>query len=66
VLQTITTHYTLPGSGVVHFVSAPANGVLLTWTGSYYRRCAFESDEIDANRLIQTWWAAKSISLISA
>lgn len=65
VLQTITTNYTLPGNGVVHFVAAPANGNVLTWTGNYYRRVRFDVDSIDATRIVQTFWEARSIRLVS-
>lgn len=64
-LQTITTHYTLPGYGVVHFVSAPGNTVVLTWTGSFYRRVRIDMDSVPTTRLFQSVYEAKSIQLMS-
>lgn len=65
VLQTVTTNYTLPGNGVVHFLVAPIAGHVLTWTGTYYRRVRFDVDSIQATRIVQTFWAAQSIRLVS-
>lgn len=38
VLKTLTTDYTLSAAGVVTFVTAPANGLAVTWTGTYTRK----------------------------
>lgn len=65
VLQTLTTQYTLPGSGAVQFVAAPAAGALLSWSCSYYRRVRFDMDAVSATRVAQSMWEAKSIQLIS-
>lgn len=65
VLKTVTTDYTLPGNGVVHFLAAPVAGHVLTWTGTYYRRVRFDADTIQASRIVQTFWEARSIRLVS-
>lgn len=65
VLQTLTTHYTLPGQGVVTFGTAPANGAALTWTGSYYRRVRFDGDSAEFERVVTSWWRTQSLTLIS-
>lgn len=45
VLQTETTHYTINYStGIVTFVTAPANGLALTWTGEFDICVHFASD----------------------
>lgn len=47
VLQTLTTHYTLNSTtGVVTFVTAPANGTVLTWTGQFDVPVRFEQDNL--------------------
>jgi len=64
-LQTVFTHYTLPGNGVVQFNTAPGAGALLTWTGSFYRRCRFEGDRISTSKFMQDLWEAKRVQLLS-
>lgn len=40
-----STSVTVNTGGTVTFASAPANGAVLRWTGSYYLVCRFDSDE---------------------
>jgi uncharacterized protein (TIGR02217 family) len=64
-LQTVTTHYTLDSAtGKVTFVSAPANGNALTWTGTFYRRVRFSSDELNVSRRGARIWRA-DVELVS-
>lgn len=65
VLQTVTTHYTIGSTGVVTFVTAPANGQALTWTGSYYWRCCFERDSADFEKFLKDLWDLKQCDLIT-
>jgi uncharacterized protein (TIGR02217 family) len=44
VLKTLTTHYTVNSTGLVHFVAAPANGTVITATYEYYVPVRFEGD----------------------
>lgn len=45
VLQTLTTHYTIDyATGIVTFVSAPGNGLALTWTGQFHIPVRFATD----------------------
>jgi uncharacterized protein (TIGR02217 family) len=65
VLQTVTTHYTLDSTnGKVTFVTAPANGLPLTWTGAFYRRVRFARDDIPMTRRVSRIWRAE-VELIS-
>ncbi|HYE72644.1 MAG TPA: DUF2460 domain-containing protein, partial [Blastocatellia bacterium] len=49
VLQTKTTHYTISSeTGVVTFLSAPANGHALTWSGTYHLPCTFGTDKFNS------------------
>lgn len=65
VLLTLTTDYTISASGLVHFVVTPSVGDILTWTGGYYRRVRFEADSLGADRIVQSFWSAKSVTLLS-
>jgi uncharacterized protein (TIGR02217 family) len=59
VLQTLTTHYTLSADlRVVTFVTAPTAGQALTWTGQYYFRCRFTTDEFSFEEFMQNKWKA--------
>jgi len=42
----VTTNYTIGTSGVVTFTAAPANGAVLTWTGTFSWLCQFDDDEL--------------------
>ena len=43
---------------VITFAVAPAAGVVLTWSGSFYYRCRFVSDAISFQELIKAGWKA--------
>jgi hypothetical protein len=47
---TLTTPASISSTGVVTFSSAPANGAVLTWSGSFYYLCRFSEDTVDAVR----------------
>jgi hypothetical protein len=63
VLKTLTTDYTVGSSGIITFTTAPANTTLLTWTGSYYQRCRFLTDEMEFSEFMNNWWENMSIEL---
>ena len=60
---TPTTSYTHAG-GVITFASAPASGSI-TWTGTYYRRVRFRSDNLALEQLLGDLWQGQSVELIS-
>ena len=64
-LQVLTTNYTLSGTGVITFVTAPAAAAVLTWTGSWYYRCRFTDDELLLTEIYHQWWALKSLKFQS-
>ena len=66
VLQTITTQYTLSTSGLVTFITPPSGGAVVTWDGSYYRRCVFSKDSLDFTKFMQNLWELKTVELTSA
>jgi uncharacterized protein (TIGR02217 family) len=51
VTKTAGTDYSISSTGVVTFVSAPANAATLTWQGSFYYLCRFSEDTVDASRV---------------
>ena len=64
-LQTLGTNYTISGTGVVTFTSAPAAAAVLAWTGSFYYRCAFDQDKLDLAKFMSKWWAIKKLPFTS-
>lgn len=44
------------GAGVVTFVATPANGDVLTWSGTFYWRCEFTKDELDFQQFMKNLW----------
>jgi uncharacterized protein (TIGR02217 family) len=60
------TDYTLNvTTGLVTFVTAPANGTALTWTGAYYWRCEFLDDQIDPSKFMTQLWELKTLNFQS-
>lgn len=59
------TDYSVSASGVVTLAAAPPAGSFLSWDGAYYRRVRFDVDSIQATRIVQTFWEARSIRLVS-
>jgi len=49
----------------VQFSTPPANGALLTWSGSYYMRVRFADDKMDFERFLHQLWSAGKIELRS-
>lgn len=57
--------YTISSSGLVTFSVAPANGVTVTWTGTYYWRCAFDQDSTEFGMFANNFWQNKKVSFKS-
>jgi len=47
----LTSLYSISSTGVITFNTAPANGALLTWAGSFYFYCRFMKDDMDYTRV---------------
>jgi hypothetical protein len=58
-------NYSIGATGIVTFNSAPTNGHLLTWTGSFYYRCRFLMDEQDFEQFMFNWWETKKLQFKS-
>lgn len=65
-LQTLTTNYTISASGMVTFVTAPATGAVLTWTGAFYYRCRFLADSIDPVQFMQNLYSLSKLGFIGS
>ena len=66
VLKTVTTDYTISSTGVVTFTTAPAAAAVLTWTGSFYHRARFTSDDpADSAAILYRMWETKSLEFES-
>jgi uncharacterized protein (TIGR02217 family) len=50
------------GVGIVTFTTAPASGHALTWSGSFYYRCAFDDDKLEFVKFMKQWWVVKKVS----
>ena len=63
-LQATPAAYSISGSKCT-FVTAPASGASLTWTGQFYKRVRFVRDEVEFERFLVDLWAAKKVELIT-
>lgn len=52
-------------NGKCTFVSAPAAGAALTWSGQFYKRVRFERDETEFEEFLKDLHAAKKVELIT-
>jgi uncharacterized protein (TIGR02217 family) len=64
------THYTINPSGNpaggVQFSTLPSTGTVLSWSGAFYYRCAFDDDQMkDLVKFMNQWWALKKIAFTS-
>lgn len=48
-------------TGILTFSVAPAAGHVLTWTGSFYQRCHFTTDTLDAQQFMKGLWKLDSL-----
>jgi hypothetical protein len=53
--------YALGPTAIVSFATPPPLGAPLTWTGSFYYRCRFMDDQMEASNFLQNWWEVKSL-----
>ncbi len=61
VTQTLTTDYTISALGLVTFVTPPADGAAITWSGTYYWRCRFLRDESEFDQFLKDLWSLNRI-----
>ena len=66
VLQTVGTNYSISSTGVVTFVTAPAASAALTWTGAFYYRCRFLSDNIAPSQWAQNLYSLSKLDFVGS
>lgn len=66
VAGTVTAAYTINSTGLITFTTAPAAGQAVTWTGSYYYRARFASDNLSFERFLQDLYSARKVELIAS
>jgi uncharacterized protein (TIGR02217 family) len=61
-------HYTLNPTvgggaipGGVQFSTLPSAGTVLSWSGSFYYRCAFDEDKLELTKFMNQWWSIKKL-----
>lgn len=57
----IASGYTVGSTGIVTFVTAPAAGAVLTWSGAFYYRCRFDQDAADFEEFMSRLYNLKSL-----
>lgn len=58
--------YSIGSTGVVTFGSAPADGAILSWSGSFYFRCRFNKDAYeDLQEDLYQIWSLQGLKFIS-
>jgi hypothetical protein len=58
-----TSAYTVSATGLLTFTTAPAAGLPIYWSGSYYYRCRFVADQADFSKFMHQLWELKKCEL---
>jgi uncharacterized protein (TIGR02217 family) len=64
VAKVYNVDYTVP-SGYAQFVTPPAAGAVVTWTGNFYYRCRFKDDTLPFSKFMSQLWEAKKVSFVA-
>ena len=56
--------YTISSTGVVTFTTAPSAAAVVAWTGSFYHRCRFDTDDQEFSQMMSQWWEIKSLKFV--
>lgn len=65
VLKATPGDYTISASGLVTFVSPPANTKVVAWSGAYYWRVRFAQDAAEFNQFAATFWDLQQLEFVS-
>lgn len=62
---TPTVAYTIDSKGLVTFTTAPGSGAALTWSGAYYMRCRFKTEDspITFNQFMSKLWETGTVAM---
>lgn len=66
VTKTAGVDYNINTTGLVTFISAPANGKAITWTGGFYYRCRFMEDITDFNQFARKMYELSGLTFIGS
>lgn len=55
----------IAATGQVSFVTPPAPGTVLTWSGEYYWRCRFTRDEAEFEEFLRDLWRWQRVEFIT-
>lgn len=50
----------ISSTGLVTFSTPPDSSIALTWTGSYYFRCRFDTDTVAFTQMLRDFWSVGS------
>ena len=64
-LQTLGTNYSINSTGGVTLTAPAGGGAVLSWTGSYYWRVRFLTDEQTFSKMFQSMWETKQVQFIT-
>ena len=62
---TVTTSYTMGTYGDITMNTAPANGVVLTWSGTFFFVCRFDEDEMTVKQFADKMWSGQGLTFRS-
>lgn len=58
--------YTISATGLVTLAAPGTAGHVLTWTGSYYWRVAFQEDKLSMHKMFQYLWELRKLPLVGS
>jgi uncharacterized protein (TIGR02217 family) len=58
----LASGYSVSSTGLVTFTTAPAAGLVVAWTGSYYFRCRFLQDNSEFAEFLSQFFELKSLA----
>lgn len=64
-ILTEATNYTWDKTGLITFETAPPLNSSLLWSGNWFYRCHFQSDEAEFNQIFQGGWELEELVLES-
>ncbi len=65
VARTAGTDYTINSTGGVTFTVAPGATLPVTWSGAFYWRVRFNTDDMTVSKFMNQLWEAQKVSLIT-
>jgi uncharacterized protein (TIGR02217 family) len=57
--------YTISATGLVTFGAAPGVGVSVSWSGQFYWRCQFETDDTEFAMIVSGFWKNPKLAFVS-